>query len=156
MPTGPSWRHKDGSPILLTAFVLPTQFPFCHPWPVTIPTFSELESFARAAFALLYAAVQLTPRGSAFSAACSFQQLRFNNVLNFEGLFRLRSKMLFRRETVQEVKRLLNYGAMIRLLSTEYVAYLKKENIRTYLASRDHHCCSPTLPTLLVCQKRTE
>jgi hypothetical protein len=41
------------------ALVLPTQFPACQPVPVTMPTLSEMESFARAAVALLYASSQV-------------------------------------------------------------------------------------------------
>lgn len=43
----------------LAALVLPTQLPVIHPWPVTMPTFSLEESFARAAVALVYASSQL-------------------------------------------------------------------------------------------------
>jgi len=41
------------------ALVLPTQFPACQPVPVTMPTLSEMESFARAAVALVYASSQV-------------------------------------------------------------------------------------------------
>jgi hypothetical protein len=53
----------------LAAFVFPTQFPACQPVPVTMPTLSAIDSFARAAVALVYASSQL--RIARLVGACS-------------------------------------------------------------------------------------
>jgi hypothetical protein len=52
-------RHSEGYPIELAALVLPTQFPFIQPVPVTIPTFSSCDNFASAAAAFVYASSQV-------------------------------------------------------------------------------------------------
>jgi len=65
-PSGPSCKHKSGNPIAATAATLPTQGPFCHPFPVTIPTLFAVESFGNAAFAFAYAAAQSPSPGAAW------------------------------------------------------------------------------------------
>ena len=57
-PKGPSCKHNCGNPIELNAAIFPTQGPFSHPTPVTNDTLFAVDSFARAALALVYAALQ--------------------------------------------------------------------------------------------------
>jgi hypothetical protein len=62
-------KQSDGYPIDPAALVFPTQFPFAHPTPETIPILSLADSFASAAVALVYASSQvLTARFETFSS----------------------------------------------------------------------------------------
>jgi hypothetical protein len=62
-------KQSEGYPIDPAALVFPTQFPFIHPTPETIPILSLADSFASAAVALVYASSQvLTARFETFSS----------------------------------------------------------------------------------------